>query len=65
MEETKKMDVQHPEDEVKIDPVTEAKKVLEADERKKQDDCAHELNDVLLKYGYKLDIVSTLTLKKI
>ena len=45
-----------------IDPVEEAKKLLQAEEKTKQEACSNELNEVLAKHGYELKAFASIGL---
>ena len=49
-------------EEVKVDPIEEARALLMAEEQKKQQKCMDEVYAVLTKYGYVLNIVNQITL---
>jgi len=45
-----------------IDPVAEAKKLLQAEEQTKQEACSKEVNEVLAKHGYELKAFANIAL---
>lgn len=47
-----------------IDPLVQAKALIQEEEAKKAQACLNEINAILDKYGYKLDVVSSINLTK-
>ena len=45
--------------------IEEAKKIIEEEEKKNQEKCIEEVNKILLKYSYKLKVITAINLEKI